>query len=98
MFEKVYPRPRVDLLNAINDMIELLKAKITYSDTPHGKISFRIDYYGFLYESRFTVTGIDQNSARLRLDLTGPERGRQDMLDRQAALLDSWLGKARAAA
>ena len=98
MYETIVPRDRYFVLNVINDLIELLKAKITYSDTPHGKITFRIDYYCFQYELHFDVTSLEKESTRLRMDITGSERGRQDMLGHQAALLDSWLANARAAA
>ena len=92
MVEKIYPYPRGTVINAICDLVELQKGKSTFSDTPNGKIFYRVTMYFCKYEFRFTVTDIDESSSQVSLEVAGTELGANDMSRRQIALLDSMLG------
>ena len=89
---KVYDVSGRTMLNAINDLVELQKADVTYSDISIGKIYFRVEMYGFLWEYRFTVEDIDENHSRVTLEIRGEAMNKTEKISRQFALLDSMLG------
>jgi hypothetical protein len=90
--KKIYWQPEVRLLQAVNDIIELQNGKLTFSDTPHGKIHFLVRMYGFKWELRFAVEDIGNIRSRVTIEIDGERRGREDLLRREFALLDSMLG------
>ena len=89
--EKIYLQPKCAVLNAICDIVELQKGRLTFSDTPHGLIHFSVRMYAFAWEIRFRVTDIGLNRCVVRIDIGGEARGRENMIFREFALLDSML-------
>ena len=89
--KKVYYQPMGMVLDAINDIVELQNGKLTYSDTPHGKIHFIIRMYAFKWELQFTVTDIGKNQSSVIIEIGGEKRGKEDLIKREFALLDSML-------
>jgi hypothetical protein len=89
--ERIYLQPAKMMLNAVNDIVELQKAEVTYSDIPHGKLHFLVEMYGFAWEYRFTVTDIDGSCSRVVLDISGEAANKARKIRRQFALLDSML-------
>ena len=88
---KEYPQPRGTVLNTIHDIAELQKARITYSDTPNGKINFITKMYAKKWEHRFTVTDIDKHRCRVKIEMGKDTTGSNDQIRREFALLDSML-------
>ena len=91
MIEKVYPRSKSYVWNTINDIAELQNAKLTFSDSPIGKIHFLVKMYGYKYEFKFSVSSIDENNTQVFLEVEQGRVGRNNMIDREIALLDSML-------
>jgi len=89
--KKNYPHPVGMLLDTINDIVELQKGKLTFSDTPNGKIHFLIRMYAYKWELRFDVTDIGDNRSRVQIEIEGDESGKEELLRREFALLDSML-------
>ena len=89
--DKVYPQPRSLVLNTIHDIIELQNAKITFSDTPNGKIHFVTKMYANKWEHRFTVTGIGKDRCSVKLEMKQGTNGGDSQIKREFALLDSML-------
>ena len=89
--KKVYYQPYGRVLDAINDIVELQKGKLTFSDTPHGKIHFLIKMYAFKWELQFAVTDLGNNRSNVILVVGGEKRGKEDVMLREFALLDSML-------
>jgi len=79
------------VLNAINNIVELQKAKLTFSDTPNGKINFVVRMYANRWEHRFTVTGINKNKCSVKLEIGHGSLNGEMQLKREFALLDSML-------
>jgi len=90
--QKIYRQPTALLLNAVNDIVELQKGRLTFSDTPHGQIHFLVRMYASKWELRFAVEDIGRNRSRVTIGIDGEKRGRADWLNREFALLDSMLG------
>ena len=90
---KIYLRPRSTVLNTIHDIIELQKARITYSDTPRGKISFTTKMYANKWEHRFTVTDIDKQRCGVHIEMGKETTGSGEQIKREFALLDSMLNE-----
>ena len=88
---KIYLQPKITLLNAINDIIELQKGKISHSDTPNGKIYFFVRMYHQKWELWFTVTDIGINRSQVRLEIEGGTKNSECLIQREFALLDSML-------
>ena len=88
---KVYPKPRGTVLNTIHDIIELQNAKITFSDTPNGKIHFVTKMYANKWEHRFTVTDIDKNQCCVKIEMQQKTMDGDSQIKREFALLDSML-------
>ena len=57
------------VLDVINDIVELQNAKLTFSDTPHGRIHFIVKMYANKWEHQFTVTETSKNQCTLRIDI-----------------------------
>ena len=79
------------VIDTLLDMAELQKGKVVYGDTPNGIIHFRVSMYGFRWEYQFTIADIGKNRSTVQIEVTGEERGRNRMLLREFALLDSML-------
>ena len=90
--EKLYAQPVPVLLNAINDIVELQNGRLTFSDTPHGKIHFQLRMYGFQWELRFLVEDAG-GGTRVTAEIHGEQRGCEKLLRREFALLDAMLGR-----
>lgn len=88
---KIYLQPMGIVLDTINDIVELQKGKLTFSDTPHGKIHFLIKMYAFKWELRFSVMDIGNNRSQVQIEIEGEARGRENLIGREFALLDSML-------
>lgn len=86
---KVYLQPWETVLDVINDIVELQNGKLTFSDSPHGKVSFMISMYGIKWKIKFAVEGIGQNQCSVKLEVGGEPAGRDRMMAREFALLDS---------
>ena len=91
MVEKIYPRSVGVVLSTINDIVELQKAQLTFSDTPSGKINFVITMYAYKWEICFTVIGIGRKQSRVSLEVAGDQLGRADIFRREFSLLESLL-------
>ena len=87
----VYLQPAVTVLNAISDVIELQNGRLTYADTPNGKIHFTLAMYSFKWELRFDVRDIGQNRSSVTLGIDGEDRCKDKMIRREFMLLDSLL-------
>lgn len=84
-----YPHPPGVVFCVILDMIELQNGKLTFSDSPHGLVHFMISMYGIRWKMKFAVEGIAENRCRVTLELGGEPAGRDQMMAREFALLDS---------
>ena len=91
---KTYLQSVGTVLNAIIDLVEFQKGRITHSDTPGGKVSFLVRMYAFKWELQFTVTDIGENRCRVRLEISGENRGREKFIRREFTLLDTFLATA----
>ena len=89
--KKIYLQPMGTVIDAINDLIEMQKGRITYSDTPNGVVNFAVKMYAFKWELRFTVQDIGKNRCHVLLEIVGEERGREKFVRREFALLDTFL-------
>lgn len=89
--QKIYLQPIEMVLAAINDLVELQNGKLTFSDTPHGKIHFLIRMYVSIWELKFTVADIGKNRSNVQLEVCGEPHDSQEMIEREFALLDSML-------
>ena len=92
---KMYYEPGRTMLNAINDLVEIQKADVVYSAISLGKIYFRVEMYGFLWEYQFTVEDIDINRSRVTLEISGEAMNKTEKIYSQFALLDSMLGNSK---
>ena len=88
---KIYLQPFGTALHVINDMVELQKGKIIFSDSPHGIIHFMVEMYGNKWEFRFTVTDIGKNRCNVKIGIENEARNSEELIERQFALLDSML-------
>ena len=91
MAERVYSRSVGTILSSINDIVELQKAKLTFSDTPNGRVNFLVNMYAYNWEFCFTVTDLGEKQSRVCLDAAGEQVGKDDMIQRELLLLDSML-------
>ena len=89
--KKIYLQPVVTLISAVNDLIEIQKGRITFSDTPNGKIHFLVKMYAFKWELRFSVKDIGLNRCQVELKISGEQSGHEKLINREFALLDSML-------
>ena len=89
--KKTYQQPRRTILNTIHDIMELQNAKITFSDTPNGKIHFVTKMYGNKWEHRLTVTDIDKNQCSVKIEIGLNAIDGEKQIKREFALLDSML-------
>ena len=88
---KIYLQSVPTVLGAICDLIEIQKAKTTFSDTRHGKIHFQIKMYCFRWELRFAVADLGHSRTSVTLEILGEQRDRKNLTLREFALLDSML-------
>jgi hypothetical protein len=88
---KIYLQPMGMVLSAISDIAELQKGKLTFSDTPNGRIHFVVGMYASKWEYRFTVTDIGNNRSRVCIEIERDVRERERKIRREFALLDSML-------
>jgi hypothetical protein len=91
MIDRIYPQPAGVVLSTISDIVELQKAKLTFSDTPNGKVNFFINMYAYEWEFHFTVTDLGNKQSRVSLGIAGEQLGKDDMLRHELSLLDSML-------
>jgi len=89
--KKIYLQPVSMLLAAINDIVELQNGKLTFSDTPHGKIHFRVRLYAAKWEYRFSVKDIGDNRCIVEIELDDDTYKKEGKILREFALLDSML-------
>lgn len=89
--EKIYLQPMGTVLDAVNDIVELQNGRLTFSDTPRGKIYFAVKMYVFEWELRFTVTDIGGNRSQVQIEIEGEARDGESLIHREFALLDSML-------
>ena len=89
--KRTYLQPAGTVINAICDLIEIQKGKVTHSDTPHGEITFFVRMYAFKWELRFSVTDIGNNRCQARLEISGEGLGQEAFIQREFALLDTFL-------
>jgi hypothetical protein len=94
---KIYLQPTEMILNAINELAELQRAKLTFADFRLGKLHFQVEMYGFTWEYRFTVEDAGANRSRVILEIEGEATNKTDRIERQLALLDSMLVSAEVA-
>jgi len=90
---KVYQQPMGTVLDVINDIVELQNARLTFSDTPHGKINFIVKMYANRWEHRFTVTDAGKNQCRVKIDIGQETKSCENQIRREFALLDSMLNE-----
>jgi len=90
---KIYLQPDGMVFGTISDLAEMQGATVAYSDSRQGKICYSVNLYGITLEYRFSITGIEKKRCIVRLEIIGPElgQGKEIMLRRQFALLDSML-------
>ena len=88
---KVYLQPMGTILDAINDIIELQNGKLTFSDTPHGRVHFLVRMYANKWEFRFTVTGTSKDKTNVVIGIEQETKGSENLIKREFALLDSLL-------
>jgi hypothetical protein len=88
---KVYLQSARYVLATIGDVVELQKGKVTYSDTPNGRICFTVKMYAYKWEFSFTVTDAGQNRCSVTIEAGGEELARDRMIRREFSLLDSLL-------
>jgi len=81
------------VLDAINDIVELQNGRLTFSDTPHGKINFIVRMYANKWEHRFTVTDTGKNQCNVKIDIVQKTRGSENQIKREFALLDSMFNE-----
>ena len=91
MAVKTYPHSKGIIINTIYDIVELQKAKFTFSDTPHGKIHFMVKMYGYKWEFCFAVVPLGDKQCEVTLEMAGEKLGRDDMLRKELYLLESML-------
>jgi len=91
MSEKIYPHSRGIIIDTICDIVELQKAKFTFSDTPHGKIHFMVRMYGYKWEFCFAIVALGEKESQVTLEVSGDEIGKANMLRRELYLLDTML-------
>ncbi len=89
--KRIYLQPMGMVLDTINDIVELQNGKLTYSDTLHGKINFRVKMYAFKWEFSFTVTDIGKNRSQVQIEIDGDTQSKEKQILREFALLDSML-------
>jgi hypothetical protein len=88
---KFYAQPAGLVLQTVNDIIELQKCTVTYADSPNGKICFRASMYGFKWDFCFFVTDIGHGRSCVRIEIDGEKKGKENLIRREFALLDSML-------
>lgn len=93
--ERNYPHPPGVVFCAILDMVELQNGKLTFSDSPDGKVHFMISMYGIRWKMKFAVEGIGQNQCSVKLEVGGEPADRDKMMAREFALLDSAFAEIR---
>ena len=89
--KKIYLQPFGTALQVINDMAELQKGKLIFSDSPNGIIHFAITMYGNKWELKFEVTDIGKNRCNVKIEIEEETKNSESLIERQFALLDSML-------
>jgi hypothetical protein len=89
--DRIYFQPRDYVLGAIHDIKELQNGKGTSSDIAKGQINFLVKLYNTKYELLFTVTDIGKNRCKVKIEIAGDVREKEDKILREYALLDSTL-------
>jgi hypothetical protein len=90
---KEYPYSGGMLLQLINDLVELQNAKLTFSDTPNGKIHFLVKMYYHKWEHCFTVTETGKNTCNVKLEINQDNKFCENQIRREFALMDSMLNE-----
>lgn len=85
---KIYLQPMDMVMNAIHDLEELQKGKLTFCDTPRGLIYFSVTMYNSTREFQFAVTDIGGNRCGVAIDIDGDEAEQRRLVDHEFALLD----------
>jgi len=89
--KRIYLQPTGTLISAINDLVEIQKGKITFSDKQGGVIHFSIKMYAFKWELQFAVRDIGQNRSQVSLLIGGEQHNQEKVISQEFALLDSIL-------
>ena len=93
---KIYLQPVKMIYEAIRDIVELQRAKVTCSDANpwSGKVNYFIRFYGAKQEYRFSIADIEGRRSYVKLEMSGRDLFKpelNDMVQRQFVLLDSML-------
>ena len=93
---KIYLQPVKMVHEAIRDIVEIQRAKVTNSEAGlwSGKIHYVVRLYGVKQEYRFSIDDIEGKRCNVRLEVNGQGLDRlkkNDLILRQFALLDSML-------
>jgi hypothetical protein len=67
------------------------KGKITFSDTPNGRVHYYVRMYGARWEMKFAVADIGKSRSSVRLEIGDETKNNAKLIQRQFALLDSIL-------
>jgi hypothetical protein len=93
--KKTYQKTKSAILNVINDIVELQNAKLTFSDTPNGKIHFIVKMYGYKWEYQFSVTETGNSQCGVTIKIERETLGAENQIKREFALIDSMLNEDR---
>ena len=95
---KIYLQPMEMVYNAVLDLMELQNGKQIINDPVSGKLSYMIKMYGFTWELRFALLGMEHNRCGVNLEITEAENVGdneqgygESMIRREYALLDAML-------
>ena len=69
--KKNYLQPRGAVLDAIHDIVELLRGRQTICDTPNGKISTHLTMYGYRWDVKYFVKDIGKNRCSVTIEING---------------------------
>ena len=78
--KKVYPRSMGAALQVINDLVKLQNGKLTYSDSPDGKIFFCVEMYDSKLELQFIVEKIEENHCSVNIVIEQAAQGDEKMI------------------
>ena len=88
---KIYLQPRGTLQDAISDLAELQKGKLTSHDPAGGKTHFLVKLYYKEWEYRFGLVDIGKGRCLVELEVDGNDSKAECVISREFSLLDSIL-------
>ena len=89
--KKIYLQPKGTVLDAISDLAELQKGKVSLYDIPNGKIHYCVKLYHNKWECRFNVTDMGKSRCLVELELDRDDNKTECMINREYAILDAML-------